>query len=121
MTINKSNFIKKHYSLFPFFIFTSFYPYSQTQKDWYLIGDNFSNPGLNFQHGNTAFSFNLTTRVAWFVKDNFEVGAEVVAGVSIYSITLPLGKKILKAQCTAKTPDSERDKIFISTSSLIYR
>lgn len=55
---------------------------AQTQKDWYLIGGSISDLGLNFQEGNTAFSFNLMPRVAWFVKDNFAVGAEVRAGIN---------------------------------------
>lgn len=74
--------MKKIVFLIPIFIFISLCSYSQTQKDWYLIGGNLSNIGLNFQHGNTAFSFNLSPRVAWFVKDNFAVGAEVIAGVN---------------------------------------
>lgn len=55
---------------------------AQTAKDWYLIGGNIGNIGLNFQTDNTAFSFNLTPRVAWFVKDDFAVGAQALIGVN---------------------------------------
>ena len=54
---------------------------AQTQKDWYFIGGNLSNIGLNFQDSNTTFSLDVTPRVAWFVRDDFAVGAEVLLGL----------------------------------------
>lgn len=55
---------------------------AQTQKDWYLIGSDLANIGLNFQKGNTAFSFLASPKVAWFVKDNLAVGAQVDLGLA---------------------------------------
>lgn len=55
--------------------------YAQTKKDWYIIGGQVSNIGLDFQKGNTAFSFDLTPRVAWFIADDFALGAEVLFGL----------------------------------------
>ncbi|MEO5681759.1 MAG: outer membrane beta-barrel protein [Chitinophagaceae bacterium] len=55
--------------------------FAQTQKDHFLIGGSLSNINLDFQEGNTAFSLDITPRVAWFVKDNFALGAEVLLGV----------------------------------------
>lgn len=37
---------------------------------------------LNLQKGNTAFSFSVQPKVAWFIKDNLAVGAQVIAGVN---------------------------------------
>lgn len=53
---------------------------AQTQKGWYMIGGNISNIGLDFQKGNTAFKFDLTPRVAWFVKDDLAIGGQVLLG-----------------------------------------
>ncbi|HEU4495989.1 MAG TPA: outer membrane beta-barrel protein [Flavobacterium sp.] len=54
---------------------------AQTQKDWYIIGGNLSNMGLDFQDGNTNFSLDIMPRVAWFVRDDFAVGGEVLLGL----------------------------------------
>jgi Outer membrane protein beta-barrel domain len=54
---------------------------SQTKKDWYIIGGNLTNIGLDFQKGNTNFSLNIVPRVAWFVRDDFAIGAEVLLGL----------------------------------------
>jgi hypothetical protein len=55
--------------------------YAQTKKDWYIIGGNISNIALDFQKGNTGFSFNLTPKVAWFVRDDLALGAQVLIGL----------------------------------------
>ena len=55
---------------------------SQTQKGWFIIGSNVSNMRFDFQEGNTNFNFELTPRAAWFIQDNFAVGAEVLLGVN---------------------------------------
>lgn len=55
---------------------------AQTQKDWYLIGGQIGNLGLGFQKNNTNFSFNVSPRVAWFLRDNLAVGAEVNLGLT---------------------------------------
>lgn len=55
---------------------------AQTQKDWFLIGGDISKINLDLQKGNTAFSFDINPRVAWFVKDNFALGAQALIGVS---------------------------------------
>lgn len=55
--------------------------YAQTQKDWYIIGGNLSNIGLNFQESNTSFELNVTPKVAWFIQDNFALGGEVLIGL----------------------------------------
>jgi hypothetical protein len=54
---------------------------AQTKKDWYIIGGKISNLGLDFQKGNTGFSFDLSPRVAWFIADNIAVGAEALFGI----------------------------------------
>ena len=54
---------------------------AQTKKDWYIIGGKISNVGLDFQKGNTGFSFDLSPRVAWFLKDDFALGAEALFGL----------------------------------------
>lgn len=54
---------------------------AQTKKDWYIIGGNLTNIGLDFQKGNTNFSLNIVPRVAWFVRDDFAIGAEVLIGL----------------------------------------
>lgn len=67
--------------LFLITVFAGIQTKAQTQKDYFLIGGSLSNIDLNFQNSNTAFSLNLTPRVAWFVRDNFALGAEVLVGV----------------------------------------
>ena len=37
---------------------------------------------LNLQSGNTAFSFNIEPKVAWFVSNNFAIGGQVLAGIN---------------------------------------
>lgn len=54
---------------------------AQTQKNWYLIGANLSNIGLDLQKHNTSFSFQVTPKAAWFIKDNLAVGGEVDLGI----------------------------------------
>lgn len=68
--------------LFATILLINIVAHAQTKKDWYLIGGNISNLGVNFQKGNTAFSFNLSPRVAWFIKDDLAVGAEVLIGLN---------------------------------------
>jgi hypothetical protein len=63
---------------------------AQTTKGWFLIGGDVSNIRLDFQEGNTNFDFRLTPKVAWFIEDNFAIGAEVLIGVNTsdgYSIS----------------------------------
>ena len=55
---------------------------AQTKKDWFLIGGDISKINLDLQKGNTAFDFNVNPRVAWFIRDNFAVGAQALIGVS---------------------------------------
>ncbi len=54
---------------------------AQTQKDWFLIGGDISKINLDLQKGNTAFSFDLSPKVAWFIRDNFALGAQALIGV----------------------------------------
>lgn len=68
--------------LFATILLINIVAHAQTKKDWYLIGGNISNLGVNFQKGNTAFSFILSPRVAWFIKDDLAVGAEVLIGLN---------------------------------------
>ncbi|MEO7047155.1 MAG: outer membrane beta-barrel protein [Ferruginibacter sp.] len=60
----------------------SFASKAQTQKDWFLIGSDISDIGLNIQKGNTAFSFAVSPKVAWFIKDNFALGGQVNLGIN---------------------------------------
>ena len=55
---------------------------AQTQKDWYIIGGHISDINLGLQKGNTNFGLKIDPRVAWFVKDNFALGAQVLVGVN---------------------------------------
>lgn len=55
---------------------------AQTEKGYYLIGGNISNLGGVFQKGSSSFNFNLTPKVAWFVKDNIAVGGQVDIGLN---------------------------------------
>ncbi len=54
---------------------------AQTQKDWYIIGSDISKIGLDFQKNNTTFSFAITPKVAWFIKDNVALGGFVDLGL----------------------------------------
>ena len=56
--------------------------FSQTQKGNVLIGGDLSNIGINFQKGNTQFSFNIDPKAGWFIKNNLAVGAEVNFGIT---------------------------------------
>ena len=55
---------------------------AQTQKDWYIIGSHISDINLDLQKGNTGFGLTIDPRVAWFVKDNFAIGAQVVLSLN---------------------------------------
>ncbi len=59
--------------------------HAQTSKDWYIIGGQISNIGLGFQSGSTNFSLSLTPRVAWFIRDDFALGAEALLGFNTAS------------------------------------
>ena len=74
--------MKKTYTLIACALMLGLSAQSQTQKNWYIIGGQLSNLGLNFQEGNTQFSLDVTPRVAWFIKDNFAVGGEVLIGLN---------------------------------------
>ncbi|MEO5942129.1 MAG: outer membrane beta-barrel protein [Ferruginibacter sp.] len=60
----------------------SFASKAQTERDWFLIGSDISDIGLNLQKGNTAFNFAVSPKVAWFIKDNFALGGEVDLGIN---------------------------------------
>lgn len=55
---------------------------AQTQQGNVLIGADVSNIGVNFQSGNTQFSFDLTPKVGWFIRDNTALGVEVLFGLN---------------------------------------
>lgn len=73
--------MKKIFSLAAIALLVSTTSKAQTKKDWYLIGGNISNLGLDFQKGNTGFRFNLSPKVAWFIKDDFAIGGEALVGL----------------------------------------
>src|SRR4051812_10372518 len=79
---HQKNHMKKILSVAAAVCFFSIAINAQTQKDWFLIGGDISKINLDFQKGNTAFDFNLNPRVAWFVRDNFALGAQALIGVS---------------------------------------
>ena len=60
----------------------SFASKAQTERNWFLIGSDISDIGLNLQKGNTAFSFAVSPKVAWFIKDNFALGGQVDLGIN---------------------------------------
>ncbi len=76
------NFMKKIFLAAATILVINFATQAQTNKDWYIIGGQISNIDLNFQQGNTIFGLNLTPRVAWFIKDDFALGAEALIGFS---------------------------------------
>jgi hypothetical protein len=53
---------------------------AQIQKGNIMVGGNLANLGLNFQDG-TQFSFDLTPKAAWFIKDGLALGGYVNLGV----------------------------------------
>lgn len=63
----------------------SFASKAQTQKDWYLIGSDISDIGVNLQKGNTEFNFAISPKIAWFIKDNLALGGQVDLGVKTAS------------------------------------
>ena len=77
----KKIIMKKIFSFSIAVLLFSMVTYAQTKKDWYIIGGKISNIGLDFQKGNTGFRFDLTPRVAWFIKDDFALGAEALIGL----------------------------------------
>jgi len=72
--------LKKNFTLAAAALIFNASVYGQTKKDWYIIGGKISNIGLDFQKSNTGFSFDLSPRVAWFMKDDFAVGVEALFG-----------------------------------------
>ena len=60
----------------------SFASKAQTERNWFLIGSDISDIGLNLQKGNTAFNFAVSPKVAWFIKDNFALGGQVNLGIN---------------------------------------
>lgn len=82
MLTTNSAIMKKIMFILPVFIFFSLASNAQTQKGWYLIGGDLADMGLDLQSGNTAFSFSVQPKVAWFISNNFAVGGQVIAGVN---------------------------------------
>jgi len=115
--------MKKTTILMSAIILFAFTTHAQTQKNWYIIGGNLSNIGLDFQENNTAFSFNITPRVAWFVKDNLAVGAEVLAGVNtssgFTSVTYGIGP-IARYYVSQKDLTLGRARFFLDANVGIY-
>lgn len=99
---------------------------AQTQKDWYIIGGKLSNIGLDFQKGNTAFSFDLSPRVAWFVKDDFAIGAEALIGLETangfstinYGIG-PIARYYFKGK-TASAQEIDKTRWFMEANVGVY-
>lgn len=56
--------------------------FSQTQKGSVIVGADLANIGINFQEGNTQFSFDLNPKAGWFIKDNVAIGPEVNLGIN---------------------------------------
>ncbi|HNP23118.1 MAG TPA: outer membrane beta-barrel protein [Panacibacter sp.] len=56
--------------------------FSQTQRGNVLVGAELANIGFNFQEENTQFSFNLSPKAAWFLRDNVAIGPEVLLGLN---------------------------------------
>lgn len=56
---------------------------AQIQKGNVMVGGNLSNLSLGLNSG-SPFSFNLTPKAAWFVKDNMALGAYVNFGLETY-------------------------------------
>ncbi|RBL90867.1 porin family protein [Chitinophaga flava] len=55
---------------------------AQIQKGNIMIGSSLTNLGLNFQKESTVFSFDLTPKVGWFIKDGLAVGGYVDFGLT---------------------------------------
>jgi hypothetical protein len=56
--------------------------FSQTQKGSVIVGADLANIDINFQEGNTQFSFDLNPKAGWFIKDNVAIGPEVNLGIN---------------------------------------
>ena len=56
--------------------------FSQTQEGSVIVGADLANIGINFQEGNTQFSFDLNPKAGWFIKDNLAIGPEVRLGIN---------------------------------------
>ncbi len=115
--------MKKVVFLLPVFVFFSLISSAQTQKGWYLIGGNLSDMSVNFQKGNTAFSFNITPKVAWFVRDNLAIGGQVLAGVSTSngynSFNYGIGP-LARFYTANKTTDIKKSRIFLEGNVGIF-
>lgn len=94
---------------------------AQTQKDWYLIGGSVSDLGIDFQEDNTAFSFNLTPRVAWFIKDNFALGAEALIGLNtsrgFTSVTYGIGPIARYYMTSRAIPSVKKTRWFLDANA----
>lgn len=55
---------------------------AQTQQGSVLAGADLASLGLNFQEGNTQFSFSLTPKAAWFVRNNKAIGPQIILGLN---------------------------------------
>lgn len=55
---------------------------AQTQKGNLMVGANLSRIGFTFQNESTTFKFNLTPKLAWFIKDDLALGGYVDFGLS---------------------------------------
>jgi hypothetical protein len=108
--LHKNNIIR-------YFDFYRFVPVFANLKRRVLYRKQRFNIGLNILHANTAFNFNLP---AWFVKDNFAAGAEILPDINTSAIALSWGKKYLKTPYAAKPPALVSEEISLNTSSLIY-
>lgn len=98
--------------------------FSQTQQGNVLIGADISNIGVNFQSGNTQFSFDLNPKAGWFLRDNLALGPEVNFGLNTQkgatSISYGVGAFGRKYFGSAATNLSRTTKWLIEANAGIY-
>lgn len=77
----KTNIMKKLLTTLGIVMLFAISAQAQTEKGNYLIGGTIGNLNLNLQKNNTVFGIGLTPRVAWFIADDFAIGASVDLGL----------------------------------------
>lgn len=74
--------MKRRITITLLLLFTAFAAFTQTQKGSVLVGADLANIGLNFQEGNTQFTFDLNPKAGWFINDNLAIGPEIILGIN---------------------------------------
>jgi len=74
--------MKRKITITLFSLFTACTAFTQTQRGSVLVGADLANIGVNFQEGNTQFTFDLNPKAGWFINDNLAIGPEINLGIN---------------------------------------